>query len=843
MILMCPYCGRRFVVPPHREAEPAQRCPNCGSSFDVSRGKDEEAAPQAAAPTTQKRELQFPDHSINPAECEIVRELSRDGAGILYLAKHPEVQSALVLKAFLPGYPVDEDTVARWTRSCRQAEKITHPRIARVLGVGLYENVPCVARQYIEGEPLDRLLAQKVMDIRQGTFLMGQALEGLEAAHSHRFCHGNIKPSNIIVDRRGRPFLCDFGQYPAPSAPRDAPHQLSSWAYQDPEVLGGADATASSDIYSVGAVLYEIATGRPPFDPQEMDLRMKRRDDFPAPESLNRRLSGYLSYVIGGSLQADPGRRYTGAHAMQVDLKRVYKGQKPLSYKPRRAALLRFMKVMFYFLLFAALTGSAGFGAYRWYDARLRDAARESLEKGRRALADGRFKEAAAAVSGVPNNYPPLGVSACIITARSALGGGNFSNALDAVNQAQQRFDVSGRALVELRWLEARGQAALGKFKDAADVLASLDPLLFSKVVPEEEVRKFAYAMGQLHSQTGAAELAAQFLLEPLMAKASHPATRARLHLVAGMLMESAGKRSEAAAQFRAALEGKEPLAAAASEFRLWLEDSPAPVDEKTAGLLSPYPAELARLAVRRYLQDRVDEARLLASRLRGIEQLPELPARLLRFIDAREKQLAGSRQQALEEYGKLSLREDEAGLWALFLASQVRLDSGQTGIAEKGFAALMSKRGIPEPLPAESALYLGHCWRARGKSDQAITFYRNARENTDDKGVKARAMLAEIEACCETRALKLAEGLLADLKEMGGYPELISAAAFLLGEENNPPPVSDPHHRRYLEALRYEISGRNLDAYQNYRLLVEGAEGRSWYASAARFRLQILRR
>ncbi len=117
----------QFTVPPHREQEGVHACPNCGAMVkprmsEMTQVTEKKSPKDITSLSIQTQRVKLPEHRITPAECEVIKEISRRGSGIAYLARHPEVEGYLLIKAFLPEYTVSEDVTGRWTRVSRMAE-------------------------------------------------------------------------------------------------------------------------------------------------------------------------------------------------------------------------------------------------------------------------------------------------------------------------------------------------------------------------------------------------------------------------------------------------------------------------------------------------------------------------------------------------------------------------------------------------------------------------------------------------------------------------------------------------------------------------------------------------
>ncbi|HHN47032.1 MAG TPA: tetratricopeptide repeat protein, partial [Planctomycetes bacterium] len=791
----------------------------------------------------QTLRMKLPDHRITPAECEIVREISRRGAGISYIAKHPEIEGYVLLKAFLPEYTVSEEVTSRWTRSCRMAEDVRHPRLARVLGVGILEGVPCMVREYIEGKTFEEMLGEGSLDLRQGLFWLAQALEGVEDAHGHRLIHGNIKPSNIILDVRGRPVVTDAGLYPPQDAPDTSEHLLSSLPYMAPEALADAILKPSADVYSAAAVLYDLAANRPPFAANSAaDIRSNILVGAPVPPSqLNAKVSKMVEYLILQSLVRDPEQRYTSIHSFIVDAQRVYKGQKPLSYQEKRSPVLAAIKGVFYTLLFLALFGALGWGGLNYWRKKQHERFHSLLVQARDAYEKGDYNSVVDLALELSGTH--LGDEAGVLQASALLGLKRPERALPVLDDVLRRGASPGLE-VQARWLKTRTLIELGRFADARSAMQGMDGPLFERKVERAELETFVAGIVELKAAPpDKAEIRA-LLLSDLLPMLPQPPLSLLIKRAAARLTDNP---HEAASLFRETLaaagpEHRSTALAAASDLAALYASGKLQLAPDDAAILSAYPEALSGLGQDLMLAGRHPEADVVWRALADVKDLPETARRMLRLLDARKLEEAGSSSDALNRYLDLAARQDAAGLWALLHAARLRLNAGDTRSAASDFKNIENDANAPQALRVQAALWLGHCWRAQGRSDQALPFYRKVRESAPASTVQTEAMLAEIEALAETASAADGRRMLRSLRSLAPNSPLAAAAAYVLGEADALPQDIPRPHWLYMRALRLEVEQRWDDAHDAYRTVESEAFGKSWYGAAARVRKTIVK-
>lgn len=306
------------------------------------------------------------------------RELGRGGMAVVYEAWDPRRARRVALKVLQPGLLGNPRAIARFEREARALSKLAHPGICAVYEAGVEGEVAYIAMEFVAGEPLGRRRARSECPLRSlsdssedawlerlasdaleetsvsdgpragGRVEIETALEvsekaarALHAAHEMGVVHRDVKPGNILVRKDGEPCLLDFGL--AWDAEADAPHLTESGdlvgtpAYAAPEQLRGEKRRVDrrSDVYSLGATLFDYLTGRPPFDAPTRAMLYQEilNSEPPDPRRLNPEISRDLKVVIQTALEKDPRRRYQTALDFAEDLRRVRLGL-PIRARP-----------------------------------------------------------------------------------------------------------------------------------------------------------------------------------------------------------------------------------------------------------------------------------------------------------------------------------------------------------------------------------------------------------------------------------------------------------------------------------------------------------------------------
>ena len=273
----------------------------------------------------------------------IVEKIGAGGMGEVYLAEDTELDRKVALKFLPPHLCQDEDCRKRFKREAQAAAKLDHPNIVPVYEVGDFKGRPFFAMAHIEGKSLRQVIKEGKLTVEESVNLIMQICEGLHKAHESGVVHRDIKPGNILIDNEKRVRVVDFGLATVSGEEKltKTGSTLGTVGYMSPEQVQGKEIDHRSDLFSVGIILYEMLTGRRPFE-GDNDAAISRSITDITPEPIERYKSGTtseLQQVIGKALSKDPSLRYQHADGIISDLKRAQLGASVDSLKPQRKML------------------------------------------------------------------------------------------------------------------------------------------------------------------------------------------------------------------------------------------------------------------------------------------------------------------------------------------------------------------------------------------------------------------------------------------------------------------------------------------------------------------------
>jgi len=316
------------------------KCPKC----DTENTSDSQFCKKCATPIPPSEEpqvshtktIETPREELTTGSTfagryQIIEELGRGGMGKVYKVFDTKIKDKIALKLLKPEIASDKKIIERFSNELKFARKIRHKNVCQMFDLSEEKGTHFITMEYVHGEDLKRFIRKVgTLSAGQATPIAKQVCEGLAEAHQLGVVHRDLKPQNIMVDEDGNARIMDFGIARSLKAKgiTGAGVMIGTPEYMSPEQVEGKEVDQRSDIYSLGVILYEMVTGRVPFEGDTpFTVGVKHKSEIPKnPKDLNAQVPEDLSAVILKCLEKDKDQRYQSAGEVRSELENIEKG-------------------------------------------------------------------------------------------------------------------------------------------------------------------------------------------------------------------------------------------------------------------------------------------------------------------------------------------------------------------------------------------------------------------------------------------------------------------------------------------------------------------------------------
>ena len=307
-------------------SDTARFCADCGTQLPPPQDH-----PPVVTETFQTPIRELTTGSSFAGRYQVIEELGHGGMGRVYKVQDTGIKEKIALKLLRPEITLDKETIERFSNELKLARRISHRNVCRMFDLGRAEGTTFITMEFVPGEDLKSFIHRaRQLSIGTAISIAKQVCEGLEEAHRLGVVHRDLKPGNIMIDKDGDAKIMDFGIARSLSGKSitGAGVMIGTPEYMSPEQVEGRDIDQRSDIYSLGVILYEMVTGRVPFEGETpFTIGVKHKSEIPKnPKEINTQLSDDLSRVILRCLEKDRKNRPQSAADVRAELERIEKG-------------------------------------------------------------------------------------------------------------------------------------------------------------------------------------------------------------------------------------------------------------------------------------------------------------------------------------------------------------------------------------------------------------------------------------------------------------------------------------------------------------------------------------
>jgi serine/threonine protein kinase/Tfp pilus assembly protein PilF len=312
-------------------------CPKC----KTDNPETQKFCGECATPLTPSKEIEVTETIEAPKEeltrgsiladrYEIIEELGKGGMGRVYRVEDTKLKQEIALKLIKPEISSDKKTIERFRNELKLARNIRHKNVCGMFDLGEAEGARFITMEYVSGEDLKSFIRRAApLSTSRTVSIAKQVCEGLEEAHRIGVVHRDLKPSNIMIDKDGNARIMDFGiaRSLKEKGITGAGVMIGTPEYMSPEQVEGKEVDQRTDIYSLGVILYEMVTGRVPFEGDTaLSIAVKHKTEQPKdPREFNPQISEDISRIILKCLEKDKDKRYQSAGQVRAELDNIAK--------------------------------------------------------------------------------------------------------------------------------------------------------------------------------------------------------------------------------------------------------------------------------------------------------------------------------------------------------------------------------------------------------------------------------------------------------------------------------------------------------------------------------------